>query len=410
VRSEVPQYALQDEVCVDPARTALVVVDMQNDFVKPGGGLLVPDAEATIPAVARLLALARASGMRVVYSQDTHRPGDPEWEIWPEHCREGSWGWEIVAELAPRVDDAVLRKITHDVFYGTPLDHLLRLWSADTLVICGTVANIGVQYAAGSAALRWYAVVIPRDAVSALEPFDLEASLRQTAFVFAGQVTTADGVCLPDREPLWRPSISYRGNSRSATHPGTGGQLMRIAPHPGDSVHTQHSRRLTMITKEHSLAVRFQTVDGVRIRFADSGASQGPTLLMTSPWPESVYAFAPMWAALAGHARLFAIDLPGFGASERRDDLLSPRAMGGFLAKLIADVNLERPHIVAPDVGTSAALFTAGTHPERIASVTVGTGGAAIPIQLGEPLKSWVLDPDLDKYRKMDPARSSTWP
>jgi nicotinamidase-related amidase len=192
MRAEAPEYAVQDEVCVDPARTALVVIDMQNDLVKQGGSLLVPDAEATIPAIERLLDLARASRMRVVYGQDTHRHGDPEWEIWPEHCLEGSWGWEIVGELAPRVDETVLRKVRHDAFYGTPLDHLLRRWSVDTLVICGTVANIGVQYTAASAALRWYAVVIPRDAVSALEPFDLEASLRQTAFVFAGQVTMAD--------------------------------------------------------------------------------------------------------------------------------------------------------------------------------------------------------------------------
>jgi pimeloyl-ACP methyl ester carboxylesterase len=100
---------------------------------------------------------------------------------------------------------------------------------------------------------------------------------------------------------------------------------------------------------------------------------------------------------------LFAIDLPGFGASERRDDLLSPRAMGGFLASLVAEAGLRRPHIVAPDVGTSAALFAAAKHPERFASVIVGTGGAAVPLQLGEPLRSWVLDPDLDKYRRMDP-------
>ena len=148
---------------------------------------------------------------------------------------------------------------------------------------------------------------------------------------------------------------------------------------------------------------QFRTVAGVRIRYADSGGSQEPTVLLTSPWPESVYAFAPMWPLLAEHARLFAIDLPGFGASERRDELLSPRAMGEFLAELIAEVDLARPHLVAPDVGTSAALFAAAAHPERIASVIVGTGGAAVPIQLGEPLRSWVLDPDLDKYRKMDP-------
>jgi pimeloyl-ACP methyl ester carboxylesterase len=125
--------------------------------------------------------------------------------------------------------------------------------------------------------------------------------------------------------------------------------------------------------------------------------------VLTSPWPESVYAFAPMWASLSEHARLFAVDLPGFGASERREDLLSPRAMGGFLTELIAEADLGAPHIVAPDVGTAAALFAAAAHPQRIAGAIVGTGGAAVPIQLGEPLASWVLDPDLDKYRKMDP-------
>jgi pimeloyl-ACP methyl ester carboxylesterase len=148
--------------------------------------------------------------------------------------------------------------------------------------------------------------------------------------------------------------------------------------------------------------VRFRTADGVRVRYADSGGSREPTVLLTSPWPESVYAFALIWASLAEHARLFAVDMPGFGASERREDLLSPRAMGGFLAQLIAEADLRTPHIVAPDVGTSAALFAAAAHPERIASVIASGGGAAVPIQLGEPLASWVLDPDLDKYRRMD--------
>ena len=196
---EVPPYAVQDAVVIDPARTALIVIDMQNDFVQRGGSLLVPDAEATVPAIRRLLELARLNRMRVVYSQDTHRLGDPEWEIWPEHCLEGSWGWEIVAQLAPGADDTVLRKVRYDAFYGTPLDHLLRLWGVDTMVICGTIANKGVHYTAASAALRWYDVVIPRDAVSALDAFDLESSLRQTAFVFAGRITIA--AALVDRPP-----------------------------------------------------------------------------------------------------------------------------------------------------------------------------------------------------------------
>jgi pimeloyl-ACP methyl ester carboxylesterase len=59
--------------------------------------------------------------------------------------------------------------------------------------------------------------------------------------------------------------------------------------------------------------------------------------------------------------------------------------------------------VVAPDVGTAAALFAAAAHPDRIASLTVGSGGVAVPIQLGEPLATWVLDPDLERLRAMDP-------
>ena len=154
----------------------------------------------------------------------------------------------------------------------------------------------------------------------------------------------------------------------------------------------------------NSIEPQFRSIDGLKIRCSDTGGARDRTLLLTSPWPESIYAFAPMWSKLAEHARLFAIDLPGFGASERRDDLLSPRAMGEFLARVIDDAQLGKPHIVAPDVGTSAALFAAAAHPDKFSSVIVGTGGAAVPLQLGDPLRSWVLDPDLDKYRRIDPG------
>ena len=190
----VPDIPMHDRVALEVATTALVVVDMQNDFVTEGGTLVVPDAAATVPVIAGLLDRARAAGMPVVFTQDTHRDGDPEFAIWPPHAREGTWGWEIVEALTPLAAETVLRKPRYDGFYGTPLDHLLRQWGVRTLVICGTVANICVHYTAASAALRWYDVVIPRDAVSALDPFDLAGSLRQTTSLLAGRVTTAGGI------------------------------------------------------------------------------------------------------------------------------------------------------------------------------------------------------------------------
>ena len=205
---EVPEYEVHGEVRVDPAKTALVVVDMQNDFVKEGGSLVVPDAEGTIPAIQGLLTLARDSGMKVVFTQDTHAVGDPEWDIWPEHVAEGSWGWQIVDELAPREDEFVVRKVRYDAFYGTHLDHFLRLWDIDTLVICGTVANICVHYTAASAALRWYRVIVPKDATSALDPFDLESSLRQTAFLFNGIITESNAITADkEDDPVYRSKI-----------------------------------------------------------------------------------------------------------------------------------------------------------------------------------------------------------
>jgi nicotinamidase-related amidase len=126
---------------VNPARTALIVVDMQNAFVKDGGALVVPGAGETIPEIQNLLALARELGMKVIFTQDTYDEGDPEWEIWPEHVRKGSWGWQIVDELQPLEGELVIRKVRYDAFYGTHLDHCLRVWGVDTLIICGTVAQ-----------------------------------------------------------------------------------------------------------------------------------------------------------------------------------------------------------------------------------------------------------------------------
>ncbi len=78
--------------------------------------------------------------------------------------------------------------------------------------------------------------------------------------------------------------------------------------------------------------------------------------------------------------------------------------MGGFLVRFIEELGLGAPHLVGPDIGTSAVLFAAAARPDLVSSVVVGSGGAAVPIQLAGPLEEWTLSPDLERFRDMDPG------
>ena len=186
---EVPEINFQSEIALPADQTALIIVDMQNDFVKEGGRLVVPDAGATIPTIQQLLTNARSAGVHVAYTQDTHFDNDPEWAIWPEHCRHNSWGWQIVDELAPQPDDLICQKSRYDGFYGTWLDHFLgSVWKVENTVIVGTVSSICVLHTAASAGLRWYNVVVPANGTSALTEFDQALALRQISWLYTGSV------------------------------------------------------------------------------------------------------------------------------------------------------------------------------------------------------------------------------
>ncbi len=188
----VPEINYQAEVTLPSQRTAIVVVDMQNDFVKEGGTLVVPTAQTTLPTLAALLERARQAGVRVAYTQDSHTADDPEFTIWPPHCQKESWGWQIVDELAPQDGDLVCPKSRYDGFYGTWLEHhLAHVWHVDHLVIVGTVSSICVLHTAASAGLRWYTVVVPANGISALTEFDQALTLRQVSWLYTGKVTRA---------------------------------------------------------------------------------------------------------------------------------------------------------------------------------------------------------------------------
>jgi pimeloyl-ACP methyl ester carboxylesterase len=151
---------------------------------------------------------------------------------------------------------------------------------------------------------------------------------------------------------------------------------------------------------------RFRTIDGLSIRFAESGFGSGSdSALLLSPWPESLLAFEQMWTRLARCAHLVAIDLPGFGHSQRSNALMSPQAMGEFVIRVADAFDLDCPHVVGPDIGTGAALFAAALRPGRLRSLVVGSGGSAFPLQLGGVVKEWVEATDLEPYRAADPRQ-----
>src|SRR4029077_20807617 len=144
------------------------------------------------------------------------------------------------------------------------------------------------------------------------------------------------------------------------------------------------------------IAPLFRVCDGVRIRFADNNADSAVTVVMLSPWPESLWAFRGIWDRVSAAARVVAIDLPGFGHSDGRAELTAPDAMGTFLARLIEEWGLCAPHLVAPDVGTAAALFLAANAPDSVTSWTIGGGAVRTPIDAGGALKDVIEAPSLD--------------
>jgi pimeloyl-ACP methyl ester carboxylesterase len=153
-----------------------------------------------------------------------------------------------------------------------------------------------------------------------------------------------------------------------------------------------------------SFEMRFRVIDGLTVRYAQS-ENRGDHALLLSPWPESLLAFEPVWSRLDTHAHLVAIDLPGFGHSQRHDALLSPRAMAEFVIHAADAFALDQLHLVGPGTGTAAALFAAAVYPDRLRSLVVGSGAAAVPLALGGLLKDWVEAEDADEFRHADPQQ-----
>jgi nicotinamidase-related amidase len=185
---------------LDPAETAVVVVDMQNGFCHPDGSLYAPGSEAAIEPCERLVGRARDAGARIVFTRDVHPPEQfdgnhyyDEFDRWGEHVVEGSWEAELVEGLSAREEELVVVKHTYDAFHRTDLEGWLAAHGVRNLVFGGTLANVCVLHTAGSAGLRDYRPVLAEDAIGYIEESDREYALEHADWLF-GEVTTLDEI------------------------------------------------------------------------------------------------------------------------------------------------------------------------------------------------------------------------
>jgi nicotinamidase/pyrazinamidase len=172
----------------DP-RTALVIVDLQNDFADPAGSLYVEGGEEVVPVANAERTRARSEGALVVYTQDWHPPHTPHFAvdggIWPVHCVQGTWGAAFHPELI--VDGDVLRKGTdgrdgysafsvRDPLSGsveaTELERILRAASVGRLIVTGLATDYCVVETVSDARMLGFDVGVVADGIRAVDLHD----------------------------------------------------------------------------------------------------------------------------------------------------------------------------------------------------------------------------------------------
>lgn len=186
----------EQRVQLDKGRTAVVVVDMINEFCKPGGKMVLPGYEALVDPQLGIIQAARAVGAPVIWVHDAHRPGmrqEREWAKRTPHGLENSWATEIIEDLGARSDEIHVTKRRYSAFFQTDLDLTLKDMQVDQLIIFGVVTNICVRSTVHDAFFNGYEVVVPADACAATGPREQASSLYDIATHF-GVVSDADAV------------------------------------------------------------------------------------------------------------------------------------------------------------------------------------------------------------------------
>lgn len=168
-----------------PQQSALVIIDLANDFVFPGG--VIADAggpayqvraQAILPNLRRLVAAAREAGVLVVYATDAHTPADSELAKWPPHAMKGTHWAEVVPDLRPAPGDLVIEKTTYSPFVSTGIEAELSRRGIRRLYITGLHTDCCARHTSGDAFQRGYDLVWVTDALQAFTDEAHQAGLE----------------------------------------------------------------------------------------------------------------------------------------------------------------------------------------------------------------------------------------
>ena len=134
----------------------------------------------------------------------------------------------------------------------------------------------------------------------------------------------------------------------------------------------------------------YMHLNGLKVRYATGGNSDGPTILFLSPLPQSILCFDAIWSALSDTANLVALDLPGFGQSEGDLSYMTFAAQSAFLEKFIDELGLSDIHILAPDVAMPVALHYVLHRAHKATSILVGAGPSVQPSADGSLVRKMI--------------------
>jgi nicotinamidase-related amidase len=204
---------------IKPAETALIVVDLQEDFVRPGHPMCVPEAYRQIPRVNELIAACRGAGMPILFTEHSIAPDCSAdfYQYWPPIAagaiKEGQPGTKVYSGLDREPGDRVIStKHAYDSFAGTDLDYVLRGQGIRTVIVCGTLTNFCCESTARTAYFLNYHVVFGSDVCATDSALAHIATLRTMRRGFARVMDGATiARCLADGDQLHHEAVAARG-------------------------------------------------------------------------------------------------------------------------------------------------------------------------------------------------------